>query len=230
MYDGKFQVRFLSGGRNLTWRTAPGPTKRRLGMRATPALDRLTDEVRSKFPSHVTRPEFREAIKSRKVPQLTDRAHVRLRRGGARVDALIRELHLIERGYSHSGEATRRWAIEPAAAKASVDGSTAAALLAIVGDVEIEVWQIVSDVLASYADAEVGAVLIELYHYGYAEFEPGGPTEESDYTANDEFPKRYETPHQYLDDFVGFAVCARLIKHFGRELLLTWIEAVRQAA
>jgi hypothetical protein len=32
MYDYRFQVRFLSGGRNLTWRPAPGPTKRRLGM------------------------------------------------------------------------------------------------------------------------------------------------------------------------------------------------------
>jgi hypothetical protein len=32
MYDNGFQVRFLSGGRNLTWRTAPGPTKWRLGM------------------------------------------------------------------------------------------------------------------------------------------------------------------------------------------------------
>jgi hypothetical protein len=83
---------------------------------------------------------------------------------------------------------------------------------------------LIGELLEQYADADVAILLVELYHINYDEFDPNELVNALDFNADDVLPTMCETPHNHLADLIVVAVVARLMKNYGRELLLAWID------
>jgi hypothetical protein len=85
------------------------------------------------------------------------------------------------------------------------------------------------EIVGGHPDPHVSAILLELWHIHYNEFDPDTPGSEVDYNADDALPTDCETPHNHLLDLVVDTIIARLMKRNGPELLLAWADAVETA-
>ena len=82
----------------------------------------------------------------------------------------------------------------------------------------------IAELLGAYPDADVATILIELYHLDYEDFFSDSLARGLDYSGDDALPRMCETPRNYLADLIVNAVTARLLKNYGRQLLLAWID------
>ena len=83
--------------------------------------------------------------------------------------------------------------------------------------------------LATYDAARLGAVLVEVYRMDEAGVDPDSPDNQDDYNADDGLPESADFPQDYIHYLVSDIVVARLMKTVGRELLLEWIDGAQVA-
>jgi hypothetical protein len=203
---------------------------KRLGMRiATPGLDRLTAEIKAQFFEGVTDLGFR-------MPYPGAGGHVLLRPTAryltgppglsvATIDILICKLYAVDDiPDASSHEEVREMELQSAAHNAGISDDTARELLALMGDVKAAIRKLVVAQLNAYTDVEVGAVLVDLFHINYDEFDSGDPANALDYNCDDYFPQG-ETPRDTLLQLTQGIVIARLVKSAGRQLMLAWTKA-----
>ncbi len=100
---------------------------------------------------------------------------------------------------------------------------------ALIRDVDDYLIGLLAEILRGSPDAEVGALLLELWRTRDEEFDPDASGSEVDFNAADVMPTGADTPHNYLLDLMMDAIIVRLMKRHGPELLLAWTDAVENA-
>lgn len=196
-------------------------------MSITPGLDDLTRQVKEQFRERVATPEFSLRLTEVQIPRV--RVTDYLRSGEARsIGSAVRELHRINSDANlHLHRELRRSAVRATATETSIDAETKAALFDLVRAVEAELFGLVVECLKSFGESDVSIILVELYRMDEREFDPDIEENALDYNADDAMPSGSDTPHDNLTDLMANAVIARLMKNYGRELLLSWVMAAR---
>lgn len=203
-------------------------------VRETPALDTLTATVRAEFLGRIVDMDA-DFVASR----LTVRQTLSMKTAAAAESTIYLQLdsmarHVIPglyragraRGLTLKGQLAR---VLREAAAARLSDEVAANLFALVRDADDYLTRVVAELLETLADADVSAVLLELWHTGDREFDPDMPGSENDYNSEDGTPNDCQTPRNHLMDLVSDAVIARLMKRCGGEILLAWSDALSLA-
>jgi hypothetical protein len=208
---------------------------------ATPALDHFTESVRRDFHASLSRHDEHvrggpagmttgEMLTGKAAASPVVTAYLQLE---PRARLVIPKLVLVNRVPHESG--TDKADILMATAKDPVFEGLGKEIWENLSDVVDEVYfyliGLVADMLRALPDANIGALLVDLWHVADEEFDSENPENMDDYNIDDLLPTSpRETPHLYLIDLVMDAVIVRLMKRHGPELLLTWSDAVRSVS
>lgn len=206
--------------------------------RVTPALDRLTEKVHADFLRNITQPEMMgpglrtgmsmgQMLAARAAALAATSSYLQL---GSLVTMAVPRLYAIDR------ELRARLPEEQILARTMEDPALEGVgpeitenVRALLGDVEGYITGLVADTMRGLSDADVGTLLVELWHIDEEEFGRDVPGNEIDFNASDPMPERFENPRTYLLDLILETIITRLVKRHGPELLLAWADAVAAA-
>ncbi|TDO29494.1 hypothetical protein EV643_14815 [Kribbella sp. VKM Ac-2527] len=191
---------------------------------ATPALDQLTARVTSQVAEGISAQIFPGFLGSDEKPLIPPITRQRIKDGNITTE-LVHQLHSAGRIRGHDYIAAREHSMQRTARELGMSELVVEAVFKVLSGFKSAIDEVMSDTLRRSEDADVGAVLIELFHIDYDDFDPDLPGNELDYNADDLLPEDCETPHNYLSDLILDAVTARIIKRNGRELVLAWLQA-----
>ena len=207
--------------------------------RVTPELDRLTEVARAEFLRNLSRPDVPAAgvpdgmttgsmLASKTTASASTCSYLQL---DSLASIAIPRLYRLRRD-PLSRSSTTEEIFAQAMKDPAVEGlgeAITANVWALIRDVDDYLVGMLVAIVGEYPDSNVSALLLELWHIHYDEFDPDAPGSEVDYNADDALPADCETPHNHLLDLVVDTITARLMKRSGPELLLAWADAAETA-
>jgi hypothetical protein len=207
--------------------------------RVTPELDRLTEAARAEFHRNLSRPDAPAAgvpdgmtmgsmLTSKTTASASTCSYLQL---DPLAGIAIPRLYRLDRD-PLSRSSTEEEIFARAMKDPAVEGLEEAIttdVRTLIRDVDDYLIGMLAAIIREYPDSDVSALLLELWHIHYDEFDPDAPGSEVDYNAEDALPTDCETPHNHLLDLIVDTVTARLMKRNGPELLLAWADATETA-
>jgi hypothetical protein len=142
---------------------------------------------------------------------------------------LIRQVYSAGRIRGHDYIAAREHSMQRTARELGLSEPLVETVSKVLFGLKSAIDEVISEELRQSDDVAVGAVLIDLFHIDYDDFDPDRATNELDYNADDLLPEGCETPHNHLSDLIVDAVMARIIKRNGRDLMLSWLQGSEQS-